>query len=69
MKDQITSNIIRLSQVKNKIGLGRSTIYAFIKAGNFPKPINLGLRSVGWLESDIDGWIQSRINNSQNNGE
>ncbi len=29
--------------------------------GSFPKPISLGARAVGWLESDIDGWIAARI--------
>lgn len=57
MKNQ---NILRRPQVENKTGLGRSSIYRLIQLGQFPKPIKLTERSVGWLESEIDNWIQSR---------
>ena len=53
--------ILRLKKVMEKTGLSRSTIYNYIKDKTFPKPISLGIRAVGWLESDIDEWIQSRI--------
>ena len=56
-----TERILRLAEVKLRTGLGRSTIYFFIKKGQFPKPINLGMRSVGWPESEISSWIQTRI--------
>jgi prophage regulatory protein len=57
----MAESIRRMSEVKNKTGLSRSTIYELIKRKQFPKPINLGLRSVGWLESEIEAWIQDRI--------
>ena len=42
-------------------GLSRSTIYAEIAKGNFPKQIQLtGSRSVGWYESAVVLWIESR---------
>jgi prophage regulatory protein len=53
--------VLRLSQVKEKTGLGRSTIYAEMSKGKFPKSISLGIRSVGWLEDSIDNWIDSRV--------
>jgi prophage regulatory protein len=53
--------ILRLSDVKRKTGLARSTIYKYIDAGTFPKPIPLGGRSVGWLESEVHEWITTRI--------
>jgi prophage regulatory protein len=53
--------ILRLPLVKNKTGLSRSTIYLYIQEGTFPKPINLGPRSVGWLESEVDEWVLRRI--------
>ena len=53
--------IKRLSGVKSMVGLSRSTIYALMAAGKFPKSISLGERAVGWLESDIQGWIDSRV--------
>ena len=55
------SKILRLRATKDWVGLSRSTIYAMMKSGKFPKSISLGERSIGWLESDIQGWIDSRI--------
>jgi prophage regulatory protein len=52
---------LRLPRVKDRVGLGRSSIYALIGNGEFPRPISLGGRAVAWLESDIDGWIQTKI--------
>lgn len=58
--------ILRRKQVESRTGLSRSTIYARIAAGLFPSPIDLGGgRAVGWLETEIDQWVQSRINESR----
>jgi prophage regulatory protein len=57
--------IARLPAVKNLTGLSRSTIYLRIKNSEFPKPISLGGRSVGWLESDIQQWLSDRIEASR----
>ena len=43
--------ILRLPAVISITGLARSTIYAKIAEGQFPKPVNLSARSVGWLET------------------
>lgn len=61
-----TTHILRMPNVKSRTGLSRSTIYAMIKDNRFPKYISLGARSVGWLESEIDAWIESRVNASRN---
>ena len=63
MANQIKTalNILRCKQVEKRVGLSRSTIYAKIAAGEFPAPIALSARAVGWLESDIIAWIESRI--------
>lgn len=61
-----TKNILRLPKVKERVGLSRSTIYLSISKGNFPKPIYLGERSVGWLEDDINEWVTRRIQASRN---
>jgi len=57
--------ILRLPQVKARVGLGHTNIYNGIKAGTFPAPISLGARAVGWLSSDIDEWIEQRIAESK----
>ena len=51
--------ILRRRDVEEQIGLGCSTIYAYMAAGKFPKPIKIGRRAVGWLESDIIDWIEN----------
>lgn len=53
--------IIRLKEVIDCTGLGRSTIYKYIAEGTFPKPVSLGDRSVAWVESEIHDWILARI--------
>lgn len=59
------NKIKRIKDVKNIVGLSRSSIYAMMATENFPKSIPLGLRSVGWLESDIQDWIDSKVASSK----
>ena len=53
--------ILRLPSVKIRTGYSRSAIYLMISKGTFPKPIILGPRTVGWLESEINEWLEDRI--------
>lgn len=53
--------VIRLAKVVDITGLARSTIYKYIAAGEFPRPIALGARRVGWIDKEIDDWIINRI--------
>ena len=57
--------ILRLPQVKTRTGLSRSTIYLRISEGRFPKPISLGGRAVGWVESEVDDWLTRQIESSR----
>ena len=57
----MNNKILRLPTVKEITGLSRSSIYLHINNGSFPKPIPLGARAVGWLDSDINDWLLSRI--------
>lgn len=54
-------SFLRLPAVKDRTGLSRSTIYLRIADGTFPKPVNLGGRAVGWVESEVDDWARKRI--------
>jgi len=53
--------IIRLPQVIARTGLSRSSIYAKIAIGQFPEPVRLGSRSVGWLEREVAAWAAERV--------
>ena len=54
--------IIRMKELVSKVGYARSTIYALIKEGHFPKPFKLvpNGRANGWLEETINEWIDHR---------
>ncbi len=52
--------ILRRPAVEATTGLSRSTIYQHMQAGIFPKPIRLGPKAVGWLESEVLAWIEAR---------
>lgn len=54
-------NIITLERVTEKTTLGRSTVYNYMKAGRFPASVRLGERHVGWVESEVDDWVQKQI--------
>lgn len=57
-------SILRLNSVIEITGLSRSSIYNYIKAGTFPRPLKLGLRAVGWLASEVFEWIATRGHNA-----
>lgn len=52
--------ILRLPEASARVGLGRSGIYQRIAAGDFPRPIKLGVRAVGFVEEEIEAWIEAR---------
>ena len=64
MEDAMETNqclhikLLRLPQVEEKIGLKRSQIYLLMKEGRFPKPLQLGPRSVAWRLDELDEWIE-----------
>jgi prophage regulatory protein len=58
-------SILRRKQVESRTGLCRSTIYAKIKSGDFPPPIPLGARAVGWVEKEIDDWLYKKFSQRQ----
>lgn len=53
--------VIRMPEVKQRIGLSRSKIYTLIASNDFPKKIHLGLRAIGFLSNEIDMWIEGRV--------
>ena len=57
----MATSILRLPQVKIKVGLSRSSIYSAVADKRFPQPVRLGARAVGWLESEVDDWVNNQI--------
>jgi prophage regulatory protein len=45
----------------DRCALGRSSIYAGVKAGTFPAPVRLSARAVGFREDEIDRWVSERV--------
>ena len=62
----MANTILLLPAVKARTGLSRSTIYLRVSEGAFPPPVSLGARAVGWLESEVDGWLAKQIEQSRN---
>jgi prophage regulatory protein len=65
-KTTATQRIIRLPETSNRTGKKRSTIYDTLNPksprydATFPKPVKLGARSIGFYESEVQAWIESR---------
>ncbi len=57
MKD----NFIRMPEVLRRTGFGRAWIYRLISAGDFPAQVKLGRRAVGFIESEVDRWVEERV--------
>jgi prophage regulatory protein len=51
--------ILRLRDLELKVGFKRGKIYQMVASGKFPRPIELGPRSVGWKERDVDAWLEA----------
>lgn len=52
--------LLRRPEVEARTGLARSTIYAAMSAGTFPRPVKIGARAVAWRSADIAQWLESR---------
>jgi prophage regulatory protein len=60
MSQIVSPRIIRLPELMNRTSLSRSTIYQLINEGKLNR-IKLGARSMGFLETEVDDWISSKI--------
>ena len=57
--------MLRLPAILARTGLSRSTIYLRISEGRFPKPVSLGGRAVGWVEAEVNDWLNRQIEHSR----
>ena len=56
----MAEKLLRRPEVEARTGLSRSSIYEYMKRGEFPQPVKIGTRIVAWRESDIAAWLESR---------
>jgi len=63
-------NILRPKQLAEHLSVSLSTVWRLEKTDSFPKKIHLSSRTVGWLEEDVNSWIESRadIKSTNNDG-
>ena len=63
--------ILRTSLVMKRIGVSRTTVYRWLNRNSscydasFPRPVALGMNSIGWVETEIDQWLEARIRASR----
>ena len=55
----MSHRVIRRPEVETLTGIPRSTLYAKIAVGDFPAPIKIGQRSVGWIEVEVHEWLDN----------
>ena len=55
-----TETLIGRQEVERMVGLSRSTIYDAMRRGEFPLPLKVGPKAVGWRSSEIEAWVESR---------
>ncbi|MDU2397180.1 MULTISPECIES: helix-turn-helix transcriptional regulator [Klebsiella] len=66
MKREIVGKrLMRVPEVLSRVGFSRTTLYERIKEGSFPDRVKIGLRSVAFVESEIDAWIEKVIAESR----
>jgi prophage regulatory protein len=65
----VPMTVLRANRAAEKLGIARSTFYAWQDPNSphhkpsLPRPLQLGTRAVGWLESELDAWLAARAKN------
>ncbi|MBU2804054.1 AlpA family phage regulatory protein [Acidithiobacillus ferridurans] len=57
---QLRPRVLRPRQAAELLGIGRTTLWRYARLPGFPCRIRLGDNAVGWLESDLLAWLESR---------
>lgn len=55
----------RLPDVLDITGVSKSTLYRWISNNQFPKPVQLGQRAVGWSSTPVNQWVEDRLEKSE----
>lgn len=71
---QTALTILRRKQLEVRTGLSRSSIYARLTQNpnrpgdydpTFPRPVSVGKRAVGWIEAEVNDWLNAQIEKSR----
>ena len=65
MEKRFSERFIRLPEVEKMVGFKRSSIYAMVSDGSFPKPLNIGPRAVAWRLSEVRRWMRGKISSRE----
>ena len=65
IQDSIKPRFMKLPEVADQVGMGKSTILAWESQGRFPKAVRLSKTIRVWLEHDIEDWIALQSHNSK----
>ena len=65
LNQQTTKLLYRLTDVKHRVGVSSSSIWAWVKQGKFPKPHKISDNVTAWSAADVDRWVAERIAASQ----
>ncbi|AHE71481.1 transcriptional regulator [Enterobacter ludwigii] len=61
----MAQNLIRLQEVRRRTGYSKAWIYRLMSEGKFPSSVKIGSRAIAFVESEVDDWINQRIEESR----
>ena len=61
----MSNRILRFPEVSARTGVSRSRLYNAMADGTFPDSIAIGERAIGWVEAEVDAWIDACIDRSR----
>jgi len=64
----MADKVLRKPAVEQMTGLDQVTLWRRERSGDFPRRIQLGTRAVGWLESEVQAWLQKRASERESQG-
>lgn len=50
--------IVREPEVRKRTKLSRTTRWRMMRSGDFPNSVKLAKRAIGWIEADVDAWLE-----------
>ena len=57
----MVKKVLKLWEVAELLNVSKAQVYNLVKQGSLPKQIKIGKRGSAWLVSEIDAWLQSRV--------